>query len=103
MAPSRPESPDPSIASTNTKRWRNGIDLETADNDEVEGFIEWRIKVYKREEKAGVAAYQWNMRKGEDPKTAPSYKKADAVSNMHFLRSSSDDAIDAAKGVEDFK
>ena len=53
MAPSRQESPDPSIASTSTKRWRNGIDLETADNDEVEGFIEWRIKVYKREEWRG--------------------------------------------------
>jgi hypothetical protein len=53
MAPSRQPSPDPSIASANTKRWRNGIDLETADNDEIEGFIEWRIKVYKREEWRG--------------------------------------------------
>jgi len=53
MATSRQESPDPSIASTSTKRWRNGIDLETADNDEIEGFIEWRIKVYKREEWRG--------------------------------------------------
>jgi hypothetical protein len=44
----------------------------------------------------------------EDPKTAPSYKKADAVSNMHFCdlffyHKSLDDAIDAAKGIEDFK
>ena len=53
MAPSRQQSPDPSIASMSTKRWRNGIDLETADNDEIEGFIEWRIKVYKRKEWRG--------------------------------------------------
>jgi hypothetical protein len=38
----------------------------------------------KRCRKAGVIAYQWNTRKGEDPRTAPSYRKADAVSNMHF-------------------
>src|SRR6266516_5585907 len=53
MAQSRQESPAPSMASTSTRRWRNGIDLGSADSDEIEGFIEWRIKVYKREEWQG--------------------------------------------------
>jgi hypothetical protein len=38
---SRQVSPAPSIASTSTKRWRNGIHHEIADDDEVEGFIKW--------------------------------------------------------------
>lgn len=41
------------IDPSSTRHWRNGIDLGTADNDEIEGFIEWRIKVYKREEWQG--------------------------------------------------
>lgn len=61
--------------------------------------------IARTDRKAGVAAYQWNMRKA---KTAPPYKKADAVSNMHFCdlcfyHKSLDDAIDAVKSIEDFK
>ena len=47
------------MTSTSTKRWRNRIDRETADDDEVEGFIEWRIKVYNREEWRGK--YLWEV------------------------------------------
>jgi hypothetical protein len=66
-------------------------------------------KYQNRCRKSGVVAYQWNTKKdAEDPNTAPSYDKADAVSNMHFCDQffyyqKLDEAVDAVKDSDDFK
>ena len=67
------------------------------------------VKYQNRCRRPGVVAYQWNTKTdATDPNTAPSYDKADAVSNMHFCDQffyykKLDEAVDAVKDMDNFK